>query len=129
VSRLKGRLQGTVDMDRGFSSSSWAAWPDLAALRRSRKISVSEIAAVTRIRADYLTAIERGEFEKLPGGVYTTSYIRQYARIIDYAEEDLLALWRAKTGASTDDGIECQDEASPGSSWLRFFRRLIGLVS
>jgi cytoskeletal protein RodZ len=38
----------------------------------------------------YLHAIEVGQLEKLPGGIYTRSYLRQYAQAIDYNECDLL---------------------------------------
>jgi cytoskeletal protein RodZ len=64
--------------------------PDLAAIRNRRGLSVSEIAATTKIRASYLEAIENGNFEKLPGGVYTKSYIRQYAKAIDFDEAAIL---------------------------------------
>jgi len=52
---------------------------DLAALRESRGITLEEIARTTRIGIRYLRAIERAELEKLPGAVYVSSYIRQYA--------------------------------------------------
>lgn len=102
----------------------WAGWPDLAELRRSRKISVSHIAALTNIRADYLTAIERGEFDQLPGGIYTTSYIRQYARLIDYPEQDLLAMYSAKMEAPSPIHVACQPDPAPARSRSWFFRWL-----
>jgi cytoskeletal protein RodZ len=42
----------------------------------------------------YLQAIERGEFEKLPGGIYTTSYIRQYAEAAGCDQKLLLDRYR-----------------------------------
>jgi cytoskeletal protein RodZ len=39
----------------------------------------------------YLEAIEGSQFDQLPGGLFNTSYIRQYARAIDYDEWELLA--------------------------------------
>ena len=126
---LRTRLQDKSPADRGFERAAWAGWPDLAELRRSRKISVNDIAALTKIPVGYLTAIEKGEFEKLPGGLYTTSYIRQYARAIDYPEQDLLELWRAKVAASSEPQCGPQGDTPRQSSPLRFFRKLIGLVS
>lgn len=64
--------------------------PDLAAIRGRRGLSLKQIAATTKIRAFYLEAIENGNFEKLPGGVYTRSYIRQYAKAIDFEEATIL---------------------------------------
>jgi cytoskeletal protein RodZ len=54
-----------------------------------------------------LEAIERGEFRKLPGGIYNTNYIRQYARAIDYDESALLEFYRRE--------IDAEPEAAPAS--------------
>jgi cytoskeleton protein RodZ len=63
---------------------------DLAGLRQQKGISLGEIAKETKIGVRYLDAIERGQFAKLPGGVYSISYIRQYARAIDCDARRLL---------------------------------------
>jgi cytoskeletal protein RodZ len=73
----------------------------LATIRKNRGISLQQIAASTKIGVRALEAIERGDFQKLPGGIYTTSYIRQYARAIDYDESTLLAFYRRGAGAGT----------------------------
>lgn len=65
----------------------------LATIRRNRGISLEQIAESTKISVRSLQAIERGEFRKLPGGIYNTSYIRQYARAIDYDESAILAVY------------------------------------
>ena len=65
--------------------------PDLSVIRASRGVSLEDIARSTKISLFYLQAIERGEIDKLPGGVYTRSYVRQYAaHAIDFSHEDLL---------------------------------------
>jgi cytoskeleton protein RodZ len=66
----------------------------LATIRKNRGITLEQIASVTKIGIRTLEAIERGEFRKLPGGIYDTSYIRQYARAIDYDEDAILAEYR-----------------------------------
>ncbi len=82
----------------------------LATIRKNRGISLEQIAASTKIGVRSLEAIERGDFQKLPGGIYSTSYIRQYARAIDYDESALLEFYHRETGAGTshrdghDDG-------------------------
>jgi cytoskeletal protein RodZ len=73
-------------------------YPNLSALRRQRGISLESITTATQIGKRYLEAIERGEFSVLPGGIYDISYIRQYARAVDYDEEDLLGCYFARTG-------------------------------
>jgi cytoskeletal protein RodZ len=70
----------------------------LATIRRNRGISLEQIAETTKINIRSLKAIEGGDFKKLPGGIYNTSYIRQYAKAIDFDEAELLAFYRVKMG-------------------------------
>ena len=70
----------------------------LATIRRNRGISLEQIAEATKIGLRSLKAIEGGDFQKLPGGIYTTSYIRQYAQAIDFDESILLAFYKAHMG-------------------------------
>jgi len=65
----------------------------LATIRRNRGISLQQIAESTKISIRSLEAIEQGDFRKLPGGIYNTSYIKQYARAIDYDEAEILAAY------------------------------------
>jgi hypothetical protein len=53
--------------------------PELVSMRRSRGVTLEQIADSTKISMRYLRAIEDGNLGKLPGGVYTSSYLRQYA--------------------------------------------------
>ena len=72
----------------------------LASIRRNRGISLQQISDATKIGVRSLEAIERGEFRRLPGGIYTTSYIRQYARAIDYDEGAILAIYYRQAPSS-----------------------------
>lgn len=74
----------------------------LATIRRNRGISLNQIAESTKISVRSLEAIERGEFRKLPGGIYTTSYIRQYAQAIDYDESAILAVYHREMAADAN---------------------------
>jgi cytoskeleton protein RodZ len=73
---------------------------DLAGLRQRKGLSLREIARETKIGVNYLDAIERGLFSKLPGGIYNVSYIRQYARAIECDEARLLDYYRASAAVS-----------------------------
>jgi cytoskeletal protein RodZ len=66
----------------------------LATVRRNRGITLEQISEATKIGVRSLAAIETGDFRVLPGGIYATSYIRQYARAIDYPEDDILDVYR-----------------------------------
>jgi cytoskeleton protein RodZ len=62
----------------------------LATIRKNRGITLEQIAGETKIGLRTLEAIECGDFRKLPGGIYDTNYIRQYARAIDYDAATIL---------------------------------------
>ena len=67
---------------------------DLTGWRKKNGISLSAIAAATKISVRYLEAIERGKFRSLPGGAYGIGYIRQYAEAIHYDVERLMESYR-----------------------------------
>lgn len=66
----------------------------VASIRETRGISLEQIAEITKLRVSTLKAIEDGNFDALPGGLYNISYIRQYARAIDADESHLVNLYR-----------------------------------
>jgi cytoskeletal protein RodZ len=71
---------------------------ELSTIRLNRGISLEQIADITKIGVRLLSAIEKGEFHKLPGGIYDISYIRQYADAIDYDESIILDAYHLKKG-------------------------------
>jgi cytoskeletal protein RodZ len=84
----------------------------LSTIRRNRGISLEQIAESTKIGVRSLEAIEQGDFRKLPGGIYNTSYIRQYARAIDYDESALLAFYTREMARA--DGTARNDTKGNG---------------
>lgn len=70
--------------------------------REARGLTLAEAAAGTRIVIRYLQALEEGDFEQLPGDVYTRGFIRNYAQFLDLPADELMALYRRERGAPTD---------------------------
>lgn len=64
------------------------------AWRLKRGISLTQIAASTKLSVRQLEAIEAGDFARLPGGIYNTSYIKQYAHAIEFDETELIAFYQ-----------------------------------
>ncbi|MEO8593413.1 MAG: helix-turn-helix domain-containing protein [Candidatus Solibacter sp.] len=85
----------------------------MATIRRNRGISLEQIAESTKISIRSLAAIEQGEFRKLPGGIYNTSYIRQYARAIEYDECALLAYYTREMARSENSLREDSNRNGP----------------
>src|SRR5579864_5407036 len=79
---------------------------DLSRFRKRAGVSLEQIADRTKISLRFLRAIEAEEFEKLPGGIFSTSYLRQYAASIGYDEAALLGYYSLKT----DPEATAQDE-------------------
>ena len=50
--------------------------------RERQNLSVSDIEQGTSIRALYIEAIEAGEYDKLPGKIYTKGFIKNYANFL-----------------------------------------------
>ena len=57
--------------------------------RLKRNLELGPIAQELRISSRFLEAIEAGQFDKLPGGVFTRSFIVQYARLLGIDEEEI----------------------------------------
>ena len=62
----------------------------LRVARERADLSIQEISARTKIRVGALEALERGDFDRLPGDFYTRSFLKAYAREVQLPEEDLL---------------------------------------
>jgi cytoskeletal protein RodZ len=67
----------------------------LEQVRRNRGVSLEQIAESTKISTRFLRAIECEEFDKLPGGVFNTNYIRQYASAIGHPADAVLAQYNS----------------------------------
>ena len=51
--------------------------------RERQNLSIEDIEQGTSIRALYIEAIENGEYDKLPGNVYTKGFIKNYAKFLE----------------------------------------------
>src|ERR1700685_901725 len=73
---------------------------DLPRFRKRAGVSLEEIVQRTKISSRFLRAIEDEQFDQLPGGIFTTSYLRQYAAAIGYDEDALVAFYVRKINPS-----------------------------
>src|SRR5258708_4369537 len=73
----------------------------LAKARERRGVSLKQISESTKISVRFLQAIESEEFEQLPGGIFSTSYIRQYAQQIGIEAARVLAVYNGRMGLQT----------------------------
>jgi cytoskeleton protein RodZ len=95
---------------------------DLARFRKRAGVSLEEIADSTKISSRFLRAIEGEQFEQLPGGIFSTSYLRQYAAAIGYDEDALVAFYNQKMNPAEPISKGPQTETGSRSlldRWLR----------
>jgi cytoskeletal protein RodZ len=85
---------------------------DLARFRKRAGVSLDEIVQRTKISSRFLRAIEDEQFDQLPGGIFSTSYLRQYAAAIGYDEDALIAFYIQKTSPSVAIAKPPQRETS-----------------
>ena len=62
--------------------------------RIKKGLTLEEVSKATKIRLSFLTYIEKGEYKKLPSGAYAHGFVRNYAKFLGLAENELLALFK-----------------------------------
>jgi len=70
-------------------------------LRQHRErmgITLEQAAEDTRIREKFLRALEDGDYQSLPGTVYTKGFLRNYAEYLNVGAEEMIALYTGERG-------------------------------
>lgn len=62
--------------------------------RLTKGLTIEEVSKETKIKASYVSAIEKGEYQKLPPSTYIQGFVRNYAKYLDLSEQEILALFR-----------------------------------
>lgn len=63
--------------------------------RQRKSVTLEQASAETRIRRQYLDAIEDGDFKIFPGGAYATGFLRNYATYLDLNADEILQTYHA----------------------------------
>ena len=62
--------------------------------RAEKGLSLEDVAKATRIKTEFLSYIEDGEYQKLPSPSYAHGFVRNYARFLGLPDEEILAIFR-----------------------------------
>ena len=71
-------------------------------VRETKGLTIDEVASKTRIRTDFVKALEEGNFAKLPDQVFARGFVRSYARSLGLDEEDAIDRFAQSAGAYYD---------------------------
>lgn len=62
--------------------------------RKRQNLSLEEVARATKIKVDFLNAIENGDYKKLPSSAYAHGFVSNYAKFLGLPVEKSLAIFR-----------------------------------
>jgi hypothetical protein len=101
-------------------------------LRRTREengLDLLQVSQVLRIRFFYLDAIEKGNFDRLPGPAYATGFIRTYANFLGLDPDSVIQGYKLERDRPSVEGnltfpTPEQETRIPGAAFL-----LIGLLA
>lgn len=70
--------------------------------REKKGISLDQAAADTRIRVKFLKALEDGDYQSLPGAVYTKGFLRNYVEYLDLDVDESVVVFHQERGGGTE---------------------------
>jgi cytoskeleton protein RodZ len=75
----------------------------LRAVRRQSGLTIDDVAERTRIKKNFIQAIEAGDFAALPGSSYAQGFVRSYAEALNLDSGQVLDAYRRELGAAKLD--------------------------
>lgn len=111
--KMKDNPQGRVAGKTGLMGS---FGENLRREREMRGVTLQEISAATKISVRFLKSIENEEFSRLPGGIFSRSFVRAYARYLGLDEDPLLEEYQQAAKASSEVDLS---QFSPPKAYSR----------
>jgi len=94
-----------------------------------RGVSLDEIAAATRISTRFLDALEKEQWERLPGGAFNRGFIRSIARFLGIDEDALVAEYAyERKDAAPADGPPAHSQQIP-RNWRPILIAMVVIVA
>jgi len=90
----------------------------LKAVRETKGFSLKDVHEKTRISVTILDAIEKGQFELLPPGVYARNFIRTYADFLEIDPQPILAFFNEESAPAAPPVLQ-KDRMEPLPSLQR----------
>ena len=114
--------------------------PPLGELLRQRREefgwTLEEVSQRTRIRRNYLQALEEGRYDLLPADVHIRGFLRTYAALLNLPFEEVRALYEQERGRPTLVSIapvsppfRRRSFVLPGLGMVLFFAVIVGAIA
>ena len=85
----------------------------LRAERQRAGLTLEEISSRTKIKVAFLQAIERGEFERLPGTFFVRAFLRTYAREVHLSPDEVVGAYDAQVAPVVEASPVGQSAPAP----------------
>ncbi|KKB44733.1 helix-turn-helix domain-containing protein [Bacillus thermotolerans] len=73
--------------------------------REAKKLSLADVQEITKIQKRYLSGIEEGNYDMMPGDFYIRAFIKQYAEAVGLDAEQLFEEYKHEIPAASDDEV------------------------
>ncbi|MDP1743445.1 MAG: helix-turn-helix domain-containing protein [Candidatus Amesbacteria bacterium] len=77
----------------------------LQASRVAKKLDIADVARITKIRSQYLVALEADDYSQLPSNPVARGFIKNYAQFLNINVDQILAIFRRDFVENTDGKI------------------------
>ena len=96
--------------------------------RQAKQVSIDELSWATKIKTDYLYAMESGDLTVLPGELFTKGYIRSCAKYLCIDEEEAMSRYILCTGKKGNCSAEPPAKTAEVPTFLTMFFRLLDKI-
>lgn len=105
--------------------------PALRKARQARGVSIGEASRDTRIRQEFIQALEAEDFDKLLGEVYVRGCLRSYSTYLGLPADRVLSRYAQRAGGATGvpAGRPLPNEAVVGAPRRRDSYRLVAMIA
>lgn len=73
--------------------------------RLAKGLTLQDVEEATKIRVKYIDALEKEQFDLLPGKVYVIAFLRNYARFLGINDDDLVQQFKAINAKPADEEV------------------------
>lgn len=93
--------------------------------RSDKGLSIDDVQSLTKIQKRYLTGIEEGNYDAMPGPFYIRAFVRQYADAVGLNGDELLAEFKHELPAATKTAAPQMAATSVGRRGYRSGNKLM----
>jgi len=105
-------------MDVGEAEPVVSFGGELRSERERRGISIEQLCADTKVNQRFIIALEKGDYQALPGGVFRRGFVRAYLNAVGLEESDWLVRFdRSYTDLMRSLGVDADKQAE---DWATF---------